>query len=250
MDKRKIQKGVHLLHKGGMPSERRAGSLMWRRQRTFPPHFSGADCIGPFFFFFLHGRTEGMKIYSFEEKGILKKVAQLIASGSVVIFPTDTVYGLLAAATNKRAVQKVFRIKKRPLRKPLSLFVRNIAAAKQLAVMNAKQEPYIKRHWPGSTTVVLERKNIKKPLYGVSQRTIALRQPDHTPLLSLLKKLPFPLTATSANVSDIPPVKTIEEAMRQFSRLRPDAAVDAGTLNGKPSTVIDLTKTPFRIVRS
>lgn len=190
-----------------------------------------------------------MKMLALQSGKALEKVAQLIASGSVVIFPTDTVYGLLADATNKKAVQKLYRIKKRPLRKPLSLFVRNLAAAKQLAVINTKQESYIKRHWPGNTTVVLERKKTKKPLYGVSRRTIALRQPNHKLLLSLLKKLSCPLTATSANVSDIAPAKTIKEARQQFSKLHPDIAVDGGTLNGKPSSVVDLTKTPFHIVR-
>lgn len=187
-----------------------------------------------------------MSVFSLKQ---IQKVAALLKQGCVVIFPTDTVYGLLADATNKNAVQKLYRIKRRPLRKPLPLFVRNIAAAKQLAFINQKQELYIRTHWPGNTTVVLKRKNIKTPLYGVSLATIALRQPNHKPLLFLLRKIPFPLTATSANVAGSPPAKILEEALRQFSRPHPDVAVDGGKLNGKPSTIVDLTVIPFRVLR-
>src|SRR5438874_677159 len=89
---------------------------------------------------------------------ILDSVVRVLQRGGVVIFPTDTVYGFLADAANKHAVEKIYKIKKRPKGKPLPVFVKNIGMAKEVAEINEKQEKILKRYWPGSYTVVLPKK--------------------------------------------------------------------------------------------
>jgi len=181
----------------------------------------------------------------------LKEIVKSIKQGKVIICPTDTVYGLIADATNKKAVKKIFRIKKRSLKKPIPIFVKDLKQAKKLAKINEKQKKILKSIWPGKATVVLVRKERKK-LYGVDKKTIALRIPKYKIINDLLKKINKPLTGTSANISGKPPSTEIKEVVRQFKnqKSRPDFIIDAGDLpKNKPSIVLDLRFSPPKILR-
>lgn len=186
------------------------------------------------------------------EKEKLIEVVNLIKQGKVVIFPTDTVYIPAADATNKKAVKKVFKIKRRLLKNPVPIFIKDIKMAKKLAKIDKKQEKFLKSVWPGRVTVVLNRKKIKSKLYGIIKDTIALRIPNFKPVNFLLEKLNRPLVGTSANISGKPPSGNLKEVVLQFKgkKYQPDFIVDAGNLEpGKPSTVLDLTIWPPKILR-
>jgi L-threonylcarbamoyladenylate synthase len=182
----------------------------------------------------------------------VKEIVKLIKQGKVIVCPTDTVYGLIADASNKKAVERVFKIKKRPLKKPTPIFIKDISQAKKLAKINKDQEKFLKVAWPGKVTVVLERKKSKIKLYGVDKRTIALRIPKHKLIQEILKKVNNPLTGTSANVSSKPPQTQIKKVASQFKKQKhqPDLIIDVGNLKpSKPSTVIDLTTLEPTILR-
>jgi L-threonylcarbamoyladenylate synthase len=181
----------------------------------------------------------------------LNTVAEIMKEGKVVVFPTDTVYGLIANATNKKAIKKLFKIKRRKASKPIPLFIKNLKAVKKIAQINKPEERFLKKIWPGKITVVLKRKKIKKELYGVDKKTIALRIPKYRLINNLLREIDFPLAGTSANVSGKPATTKIKEVIGQFrnKKVQPDLIVDAGNLKpSKPSMVIDLTK-EFKILR-
>jgi len=185
----------------------------------------------------------------------VSRIAKELEKGKVIICPTDTVYGLIADATNKKAVEKLFKIKKRPKNKPLPIFVRDLKIAKELVKINQKQEKFLKKAWPGRVTAVLKRKagRARRKLYGVDDKTIALRIPNYKLVLDLLKKINKPLTGTSANVSDKVVSNNIEVILKQFEdkNSQPDLIIDAGILpRSKPSIVIDLTKKPPKILRA
>lgn len=179
-------------------------------------------------------------------------IAKTLRAGNIVVFPTDTVYGMLADATNTHAVQKVFEMKKRPVSKALPLFVKSIGEAKKLAYIDSKQEKFLRNHWPGSTTVVLRRKQSRMTLYGVKKDTIALRIPKYKPLQALLKNLSFPVSATSANLAGQSPARTFREVLKQFhtQKSRPDFFVNGGILKGNPSAIVDLTVFPYKTLRT
>lgn len=185
-------------------------------------------------------------------RGLITKAAELIKAGKVIICPTDTVYGLVCDATNKKAVEKIFKIKKRPKAKPLPIFISDIKMAKKFAKIDKKQEKFLKKFWPGRVTVVLRRKKIKTKLYGVDEKTIALRIPNYKLVKFLFKKLNRSLVGTSANISGQPASGNPKEVMLQFKdqKYRPDLIIDAGILPGKPSKVIDLTVSPFKVLRA
>jgi len=186
---------------------------------------------------------------NFEE--IIGKAMKFIKEGRVVVLPTDTVYGLAADAANKKAVERLFKIKKRKRNKPIPIFVKDIEAAKKIAEIDKKQEKFLKKVWPGKVTAVLKKKKEQK-IYGVDKKTIGLRIPKYKFITALLFKINRPLTGTSANISGKPASIKIEEALKQFEneRYQPDIILDAGNLpKNKPSKVVDLTGKKIKILR-
>ncbi len=181
-----------------------------------------------------------------------------------MICPTDTVYGLVADATNKKAVEKIFKIKKRPRSKPLAVFVKDIKMAKELAEIDERQEEILKKYWPGKYTFILKSKiqnsnaksnqkskiQISKLIIGKGN-TIGLRIPKYKFLNDLLKKINRPLAQTSANISGQPPLTKINDIIKKFGRTDlPTFIVDAGDLpKSKPSTIISLLEDKIKILR-
>jgi len=182
---------------------------------------------------------------------IIEKTLEFLKKGKVVVFPTDTVYGLIADATNKKAVERIFKIKKRPKTKPLPVFVQDLKMAKKIAVIGKNQGKFLKSVWPGPITVILKRKSSKIKLYGVADDNIGLRISRYKIINYLLLAVGLPLVQTSANISGQPPARNIKEIMLQFKdkKHQPDLIIDGGTLLGKQSTVLDLTAFPPKILR-
>lgn len=191
----------------------------------------------------------------------VKKIVKIIKNGGVIISPTDTIYGLICDATNKKAVEKIFKIKKRPRIKPLPIFIKDIKMAKKLAYIDepasakgfgeARQEKILKKYWPGEFTFVLNKKKGVK-VYGVNKNTIALRLPKYRFLNVLLRKINKPLAQTSANISGKPASTKIKEVLTQFAKnkIKPDLIIDVGNLpKNRPSKVIDLTKNRKKVLR-
>jgi len=178
-----------------------------------------------------------------------KKTISDLKKGKVVICPTDTVYGLIADASNEKAVKKIFLIKKRNKEKTLPIFVKDIKTLKKIAILDRKKEEILKNFWPGKITFVLKAKKeaFKIFPFGIIKEdgTIAVRIPNYKFLNTLLKKSNLFLTATSANISGkgslIKPIEILKEFEKENEK--PDLFLNAGKLTKSlPSTVFDLEK--------
>jgi len=180
-------------------------------------------------------------------------VAALLNNGGVVICPTDTVYGFLADAQNKKAVEKIYRIKKRPKSKPLPVFVSSLKMAQEISHIDVRTKKILKKYWPGPYTFIVKRKDIKysiflkafkKMLYGVEKETIALRIPKHQFLQKLLKKVNRPLVQTSVNISSKDSLNNISDILATFGKSKlVGLIIDGGDIKkANPSKVMDLTK--------
>ena len=181
-------------------------------------------------------------------KGGVKIATDILQTGGVVICPTDTVYGFLADVQNKKAVGRIYKIKKRPKSKPLSLFVNDLKMAKDLAEIDERQEKILRKRWPGKYTFILKRKKGKK-LYGVDKNTLAIRIPKHAFLQKLLKKFNRPLVQTSVNISNEKPLNKISDIIKTFGGAD-ILIIDGGDIKkGKASKIIDLTKNKNNVVR-
>ena len=165
------------------------------------------------------------------------RAAQLLRGGGVVAFPTDTVYGLAAAADDELAQKRIYAIKDRPPGMPLILMV---AAESQLdgwVHLDSRAEGVIRRWWPGPLTVIL---------HASGGGTLGVRIPNHEIALELLRAA-GPLMTTSANIHDEEPAMTADEAARLPGLA---AVIDGGRApGGTASTVVDLTGPEMHILR-
>lgn len=166
------------------------------------------------------------------------EIKERIKKGEVVVLPTDTVYGLICDAKNNKAIDRIFKIKKRDRNKPIAIFVKDIEMAKEFAYISKREEAILKEVWPGKTTVILNgKKELSDLLYKDGK--IGMRVPDHSLIISLVEET-GPLAQTSANISGENSC-TIEEIKIQLREEGPDFFLDGGKLEGSPSEVVDIT---------
>jgi L-threonylcarbamoyladenylate synthase len=189
-----------------------------------------------------------------KRKELIEEIVDYLKEGKVIVLPTDTVYGLVADATNEKAVRKVFQIKKRKKEKALSVFIKNIESAKDYAIVGSSQESFLDEVWPGKVTAILRRKekcSLPAILFG-KENTIGFRIPGCELIYEIIDIFKKPLTGTSANISGNSSSVKIDRVIKQFEnqKYQPDLVIDVGDLEiSKPSTVIDLTRPEPRVLR-
>jgi len=178
------------------------------------------------------------------------KCREVIKAGGVVVYPTDTFYGLGADPRNAAAVRRLYDIKGRPEGQPILLLiskadeVRNWAAA-----VSFHAEELIRKHWPGPLTLIFDARRDVIPELTAGTGTIGLRVPGSAPARQLLAFLGAALTGTSANISGVQSPRTAEEAAFALGD-RVDLILDGGAASGlEPSTIVDVRKEPFRLIR-
>lgn len=176
------------------------------------------------------------------EPAMIRDIARVLAGNGVIVYPTDTFYGLGANCVSPNALQRIFEIKKRPGFKGLPVLVSDLEMARGMA---AELPPIFhtlaSRFWPGPLTLVLKgASHLPAELVGPG-RTIGVRLPAIPWLHALIRETGVALVTTSANISGEGELDSAEEVNRVFKG-KVDLIVDGGlTPGGKPSTVIDLT---------
>ncbi|MFC1510937.1 L-threonylcarbamoyladenylate synthase [Candidatus Margulisiibacteriota bacterium] len=164
---------------------------------------------------------------------------QILKSGGVIAFPTETVFGIGALLDKPEAIQRIFEIKKRPKDKPLQILVADLERAKQLGQFSQKAEEFAKKHWPGPFTLVVYKKDTVPQLVTGGSDKVGLRVPDHKIALELIKKC-GPIVATSANRSGEKPALTAKEVKEKLPEV--DYVLAGKTKSGQASKVIDLSQ--------
>ncbi|HEY4484495.1 MAG TPA: L-threonylcarbamoyladenylate synthase [Candidatus Paceibacterota bacterium] len=183
---------------------------------------------------------------------VILEACHILRMGGVVIYPTDTIYGLGANACDSLAVDQIFKIKKRLYSKPLPVIARNMQWVEALAYLDSRTKKMLESVWPGAVTAVLQNRNHLSSLVTAGASSVGIRIPDFVFTDSLLRKFGYPLTATSANISGEEPTNDINKIIDRFSQAdyRPNLIIDAGILpKSKPSTVIDLTSPDPKVLR-
>lgn len=161
---------------------------------------------------------------------------RVLQRDGLVVYPTETVYGLGADALSEDAVMRVYEAKNRLLSKPISIAVSDMDMLTAVAVVDDAARAFIERFLPGPVTVVLPAKSCLPAILTGGTGLIGIRWPDHEVALAIIARLDSPITATSANISDeIPPTRPEDVYVPN------DYLVDGGELPGTPSTVVDLT---------
>ena len=185
-------------------------------------------------------------IEEFDEK-IIHEAINVLARGGVILYPTDTVYGLGANIFNNKAVRRVFEIKKRSFLKPLSILVKNTDNLNLVSKVSLKQKEYMSNYLPGPYTFILKKQKIIPRVITSGSSYVGVRVPDNKLACSLASI--FPITTTSANLSDDEVLDNPGEILDQLD-CEVDLVIDVGDLNSnKPSSVIDLTGFEPKIIR-
>lgn len=189
-----------------------------------------------------------MQLIIDKNKDLIDKSVKLLQQGSIIVLPTDTVYGLCCSLNNKKTIKKIMEIKKRSKEKPFACLVSSLNMAKKYAIFNRKACLIAKKYWPGALTLVL-RKRQKK--FNSIKTKIGLRVPNHKLVRKIIKKLKVPIIATSVNLSGEKEMYEAKKILNYFKnkKLQPDLIIDAGILKNKPSSVIDVSGKEIKILR-
>ena len=170
--------------------------------------------------------------------------------GEVIALPTDTVYGVGCLAFNAQAVAEIYRVKERPADKPIPVFVASLDALGQVCTdVPPGALPLLKKYWPGGLTAVLPAHPDLPGIVTNNGPTVAVRIPNHPAVLALLKELKQPLAVTSANLSGQPTPITAEGVAQQLQNRVPLVLDDGPSPGQTPSTIVDFTSQPPKILR-
>ena len=180
----------------------------------------------------------------------VREAISILKDGGLIAYPTESFYALGVMATDEEAVLRLFRLKKRPPEKPLPVIVGDIETLETIVKSIPDQAmTLIEKYWPGPLNIIFEANDhIPLTLTGGSQK-IAVRIPGDKTAFNLARVSKLPITATSANPSALPPAKNANEVKNYFDG-EIDLIIDNGeTPGGKPSTIVDATAVPFRVLR-
>ena len=175
------------------------------------------------------------------DKDVMDYIARAVREGSIVAFPTETVYGLAVNAADEKAVERLYGLKKRSRGKPFTVHIADIKIISKMGCrISEKAAGLMRKFWPGPLTIILKSKDGRK---------VGFRMPANKVALELIRRAGVPVIAPSANISGKKPPKSAREALKDLEG-KIDIALDAGRTDiGIESTVIDLTVNPPVILR-
>ena len=185
------------------------------------------------------------------EEDVIGSAAAIISRGGVIAYPTETIYGLGADATNEQAIRKIFEIKGRNFSNPVSLIIgRREDVHPLVRAIPKTAQKLMDAFWPGPLTIVFEAAGCVSPLLTAKTGKIGIRLSGHDGARQIALAAGKPLTATSANLSGLPECATADEVIAQLGD-RLDAVVDLGNTSGTAgSTIIDTTTEQPVILRA
>ena len=169
----------------------------------------------------------------------IDQVANLLRDGGVIAYPTDTIYGLGCDITNKKAIERVYQIKRRPKDKPFSFLCSDLKNISQYAKVSNYAYKTMRRLLPGPYTFILEGSHLVPKMMLTKRRTAGIRVPDNPICMALINSLGNPILSTSAASPEDELFSEPWLIDDHFGKLL-DAVIDGGPVPGEPSSVISL----------
>lgn len=180
----------------------------------------------------------------------LKEPAQIIKNGGIVVFPTETVYGIGTNGLNENSIKRLYEVKQRPLNKPISLLVSSIEMIEQIT-QNISELEYklIKKFMPGPLTIILKKKDIIPNILTANGDTVGIRMPENKIALKLIEYAGVPVATPSANISGKPSGTDLDIIMKDFGE-NVDYFIDGGKSRiGVASTIVQVIDGKPHILR-
>ncbi|OGH15090.1 MAG: threonylcarbamoyl-AMP synthase [Candidatus Levybacteria bacterium RIFCSPHIGHO2_01_FULL_37_33] len=184
-------------------------------------------------------------------KSDIDQAVRVLNKGGIVIFPTDTAFGMGCRMDNEKAIRRLFTIRKRPKDKPVPVLVSSFKMVEEyLEPTGSDVRSIMEKHWPGGLTLILCCNRVRVPsLVRAGKGTIGVRIPNHKTALKLIKGVGVPILGPSANFHGEKTPYSLEDLNPDLVKLV-DFAISGKTNNiGSPSTVVDCSVKPWTIIR-
>ena len=180
----------------------------------------------------------------------LKKVAQIIKNGGIVVFPTETVYGIGTNGLDANAIKKLYEVKKRSLSKPISLLVSDIDMIKKVAKnITEAENKIIENFFPGPLTIILKKKKIVPDILTANGDTVGIRIPDNEIARKLIKYAGVPIATPSANISGKSSGINLQDIKKEFKNKVDYYVEDKQISTGVSSTIVKIENGIPKILR-
>jgi len=181
----------------------------------------------------------------------LNKVSDTIQNDGIIVFPTETVYGIGVNALSEKAIRKLYELKERETTKPISIIVSEKKEIEKYAIINNKiEQKIIDKYMPGPVTLVLEKKDVIPSIVTAGKNTIGIRIPDNKISIEILKKCKVPIAASSANISGMESGTDIKYIKNNLKN-NVDIYIDSGKSEiGVPSTIIQVIDEEIIVLRN
>ena len=177
----------------------------------------------------------------------LKKAVEILRKGGVVIFPTDTVYGIGCRFDNQKAIERLYQIKGTPQNQPFPILVSKIDQVKSLAIITKIGQRLISKYWPGALTIILPSRHSSAASQNDTSK-VGFRMPDSDFIRFLIDEVGVPIVGTSANIHGQKAVKSFKDLDPKIIKLA-DFTIKGKCQKGIESTVVDTTFDPPKIIR-
>ena len=191
-------------------------------------------------------------IYNWQEeikKEELENTIEIIKKGGIVIFPTDTVYGIASNIDDEKAISNLFELKGRNDNKPICVLTSSVNKIEKVAYIKNKELELITKYMPGALTIILDKKEDISNRLTSNLQTIGVRIPNNEIALNILKYIEKPLATTSANLSGNQPATKLEELVDEFNG-KVDIIIDGGITDLKQSsTIIKVENNEIKVLR-
>jgi tRNA threonylcarbamoyl adenosine modification protein (Sua5/YciO/YrdC/YwlC family) len=179
---------------------------------------------------------------------LVKKAADILRQGGIIIYPTDTVYGLGCDLSNKKGIEKIYELKKRDRKQPLSFVCSDLSHISEYAKVTDYAYKTMKRFLPGPYTFILEASRLVPKIILPKRSTTGIRVPDNQICLALIKELGQPIISTSVKTEQGETLGDPSVIKEYFGR-KVDLIIDSGIINPEPSSVISLVDDNIEIIR-
>jgi tRNA threonylcarbamoyl adenosine modification protein (Sua5/YciO/YrdC/YwlC family) len=179
---------------------------------------------------------------------LIKKAADILRDGGIIIYPTDTVYGLGCDLSNKKGIEKIYELKRRNRKQPLSFVCSDLKHISEYAKVTDYAYKTMKRLLPGAYTFILEASRLVPKIILPKRSTTGIRVPDNQICLSLIRELGQPIISTSVKTEQGETLGNPSVIKEYFSRTV-DLIIDGGIIMPQPSSVISLVDDNIEIIR-
>ena len=190
---------------------------------------------------FIHSQNPQMRL--------IRKAVDILRQGGIIIYPTDTVYGLGCDLSNKKGIERIYELKKRNRKQPLSFICSDLKHISQYAKVTDYAYKTMKRLLPGPYTFILEASRLVPKIILPKRSTTGIRVPDNQICLNLIKELGQPIISTSVKTTDGEDLGNPNEIEERFGRMV-DLIIDGGIIIPEPSSVISLVDDNIEIIRN